>query len=227
MGTAAAIIVGGASLAGSIYGSKKQSEGIKRGQDIQSRYYQELLDFQKQVYGESEPFRDIALNRAELIESLMPDLTAKLLKPAGSTVSERYKLAGREGMDLIRSNFATSGSPSSGPAQIAAGRFMEGLSAAEADRLINQENINTSNLLGFTSGVPSPTTGVAESANLLGAAGGPAGNLSNLAVSQGAVTGGLYGSIGSDLSQMAMIYAMGGFGGGGGGGTNLQMSDWS
>jgi hypothetical protein len=69
--------------------------------------------------------------RGEFGESFFPDLAERIRNP---TVSPLFKLYANEGLDTLRSNFATTGSPSSGPAQVAGGRFLEGLAAQQLDK---------------------------------------------------------------------------------------------
>lgn len=199
------------SFIGDIIGGNKQNKAIDQASNIQQQYYNDLLTFQKEVYGDTGPFRDIALQRAQLLQNLFPDLLGKLNAPASDTVSPAFTLAGNEGLNLIRSNFATSGDPNSGPSQIAAGRFMEGLGSQEAQTNIGQQNFLTSGMLSLLGGGPSPTTGVGESANLLGMAGGSVNNLSNLAVQKGAVTAGMYAAPFKDAQDIGLLWGMGAF----------------
>jgi len=191
----------GASAAGSIAGAHAQSNALTKASNIQKQYQQQLLDFQRMVYGEGAPFRDLA-------KGLLPDLRQQALSPESSA---GYKLLSREGLDLLRGNAATTGDPYSGPSQIAQGRFQAGLAASERDAQIQR----MFQLAGFSSQVGGQST--AQAANLLGAAGGPANNMANLAQSQGAVQGGLYGSLGNTFAQLPYAFMMANsFGGGGG-----------
>jgi len=203
MGTVAAIgaVGGGMALGsiGNIVGANAQTRALKRGQNIQRDYQNQLLEFQRMIYGDASPYRDLATG-------LLPDLEASVRNPQ---TSEGFKIASQEGLDLLRSNAAVSGDPNSGSSQIAQGRFLSGLTASERDRQIS----DMFRLAGFGQGASSQAAG--QSAQLLGAAGGPAANMSNMAIQQGAVTGGLYGSLGKDISQLGLLYGLGAFNNGG------------
>jgi len=203
-----AVVAGaGAGLAGSLTGAHAQEVGLSRAANIQQQYQQQLLDFQRMVYGEGAPFRDLA-------KGLLPDLRRQVLSPESSA---GYKLLSREGLDLLRGNAATTGDPYSGPSQIAQGRFQAGLAASERDAQIQR----MFQLAGFGSQAGGQST--AQAANLLGAAGGPATNMANLAQSQGAVQGGLYGSIGNTFAQLPYAFMMANSFGGGGGYTGTSI----
>ena len=213
MGSAAAI-GGGALLGfgGQYLGARAQDKATRRAIAEQRRQFDSLMAFQQQVYGDSAPFRNLSFERFQMLQNELPGLLDLLKAPSSDTVSPAFRLAGREGLDLLRSGFATSGDPGSGAAGIAAGRFMEGLGAQEAQANIGQRNFLTSGLLSLLGGGgPSPTTGTAEAVNLMGQTSGPSANISNLLQSQGAVTGGLYGSFGNTASQLGLLYGLGAF----------------
>ncbi|TAL13949.1 hypothetical protein EPN95_04650 [Patescibacteria group bacterium] len=198
---AAAAIGAGASL----IGANKQSAELRKARRGQEAYQNSLLDFQRMIYGEGAPFRDLA-------KGLLPDLLKRFSASPESVVSPAFSLIGKEGLNLLRSNFSTSGDPSSGPAQIAGGRFLEGLGAQEADRIIQQKNLMNADLLnlaGFGTGTGSSASGQALSLSV--PIGQTAGNIADLTTTQGAVQGGLYGSIGNNLSQLGLLYGMGAF----------------
>src|SRR3990167_4129573 len=213
MGTAAA--VGGGALlgfGGQYMGARAQDKATRRSIEEQRREFDLLMGFQQQVYGDTAPFRNLSFERYQMLQNQLPGLLNMLNAPASNTVSPAFRLAGNEGLNLIRSNYATSGDPNSGPSQIAAGRFMEGLGAQEAQANINQNNFQTSGLLNLLGGGgPSPTTGTAEAANLLGNTAGVSGNISSLLQSQGATTGGLYGYAGNQAQQLGLLYGLGAF----------------
>lgn len=197
--------LGGGNILGNIFAAREQRRGLERGQRIQKEFLGRLLGLQEDLLGQTRPFRDIALNRARLVQDLLPGLTERLTTPSQNVVSDAFRLAGREGLDLLTANAVTSGSPVSGPAQLAKGRFLEGLGAREAQSLINQQNFDTRSLLGFVGGGPSPVTGIGQSNALLGAAAGPVGALSSAETAKGAVSGGLFGSIGQDIGQLGFL----------------------
>src|SRR3990167_3131595 len=214
MGTMAAVVGGGALLGagGQILGANAQNRATNRSIAEQRREFDLLIDFQRQVYGDAAPFRDLSFERFQMLQNQLPGLLGRLNAPSSDTVSPAFRLAGNEGLNLIRSNYATSGDPNSGPSQLAGGRVMEGLGAQEAQANINQNNFQTSGLLNLLGGGgPSPTTGTAEAANLLGNTAGVSGNISSLLQSQGATTGGLYGYAGNQAQQLVLLYGLGAF----------------
>ncbi len=87
-----------------------------------------LFDFAEEQIAREEPFRQQALEFGEAATGILPDLTGAVRDP---TTTEAFKIASQEGVDLLRKNFARTGSPSSGPAQTASGQFLANLTAAE------------------------------------------------------------------------------------------------
>jgi hypothetical protein len=88
------------------------------------------------------PFFGLEENRGEFGQSFFPGLSERINNP---TASPTFKLYAQEGLNNLRSNYATTGSPSSGPAQIAGGRYLEGLAAQQLDKsdslLLNAANM--------------------------------------------------------------------------------------
>lgn len=82
----------------------------------------------------AEPFFGLEQNRGEFGQSFFPQLQQRITNP---TLSPSFQLYGNEGINMLRSNFAQTGSPSSGPAQIAAGRYLAGLGAHQLDTADN------------------------------------------------------------------------------------------
>jgi len=110
-----------------------------------------LREQRDKMYGKADaynalaaPFFDLALNRGKFGESFYPMLADRIQNP---TLSPAFKLYAKEGLDTLRSNYATTGSPSSGPAQIAGGRFLEGLAANQLERTDNML-MNAANFQG-------------------------------------------------------------------------------
>ncbi len=196
---ATAAVVGGVA---SYQGAKKQRQAIGKAARGQEAFQQNLLDFQREVFEGGQPFRDISLEFARTGAETLPQLQENVMNP---TLSAGFGLAAQEGLQLLSQNAAVTGSPTSGPAQIAKGRFMAGLSSAETDRMMN----NMFRLAGFGTGAGGQATAATgQAGQALGAAGGVAGNLANLQVAQGAVQGGLYGSIGQTIAQLPMAYQL-------------------
>jgi len=82
----------------------------------------------------AKPFFGLEQNRGEFGQSFYPMLQQRIANPM---LSPSFKLYGDEGIKMLRSNFAQTGSPSSGPAQIAAGRYLAGLGAHQLDTADN------------------------------------------------------------------------------------------
>ena len=203
--SAIAVAIGGAAAIGGIAayaGAKKQSSAINRAADTQAAEQQRLLDFQKQVYGDAEPFRDIQLQYAQTGAKALPSLYDYVMNP---TMSEGARMAATEGQNLISQDAATAGSPTSGPAQIAKSNFLARLMASERDRQVN----DMFRLSGFGSDAgATATNATGQSANLMNAAAGIGGNIANLQTAQGAVQGGLYNTIGQTIGQLPMQYQL-------------------
>lgn len=94
---------------------------------------------------QAAPFFNLAQNRGEFGQSFYPALRERIENP---TASPTFQLYGNEGVDILRSNFARTGSPSSGPAQVAAGRYLAGLGAHQIDKADNML-LNAANFQGF------------------------------------------------------------------------------
>jgi len=80
------------------------------------------------------PFFGLEQSRGEFGQSFYPDLQQRIQNPLASPT---FQLYAKEGLNNLRSNFATTGSPSSGPAQIAGGRYLEGLAGQQLDKADN------------------------------------------------------------------------------------------
>lgn len=201
MPPAAAVAAGaGASIIGNYLGAREQSKAINSASRREASFQNKMLDFQRQVYDEGTPFRDISLQYARTGAETLPRLTHDVMNP---TLSAGFGLASREGLDLLSGNAATTGDPNSGPAQIAKARFMEGLLATERDRQIG-DMFRLAGFGGAAGTQANNATGTA--ANLMGAAGNISGNIANMDIARGGVTGGLYGSIGNTLAQLPYLY---------------------
>ena len=174
--------------------------------------------FEERVYAETvareAPFQAEALRRTQFGNAQLPTIQNRLDNP---TLSPGFDLASKEGLDTLRSNFSASGSPSSGPAQIAGGRFIQGLANDELGRF----NENLYRAAGFQ-GQPQPSQGP----SIVNQIGNTSGDIAGLLQNQGAVRGGMYSSIGNTIGQLPYLWALnrkpsgipGGEGGGGGGG---------
>jgi hypothetical protein len=212
---------------------KKQASANKKAARNINEFRAQVLEFQQQIYDDSQPFRDISLAEAErgkgIRDQTVPHLLSDLLGP--ETPGERgygadFDLAAKEGLDRIQKDFAVTGSPSSGSAQIAAGRFTTGLVANEQRRIFQERQARINNIfrLSGIGGTPAPTTGVAESLNALGQAGDLTRDSAGLQIQQGAIEASQWNNwanLASDVGSIASSYG-GGFGGAGGGGGAIN-----
>lgn len=69
--------------------------------------------------------------RSDVLGTALQPRLMDLLEPK---ISPGYALVAREGLNQIRQQYASGGSPNSGASQLAAGRFMSGLAAEEYDK---------------------------------------------------------------------------------------------
>ncbi len=229
---AAAAVAVGATAAGAALSSKaasKQASANKKAIRTVEDFRQQVLEFQQRIYDESSPFREIALNEAQrgqgVRDQTIPYLLSQLLsdeQPGERGYGKDFDLAASEGIDAIQRNFATRGSPSSGAAQVAAGRFTSGLVASEEQRRFARREARLNNLfrLSGLGGVPSPTTGVAESLSALNLAGQGTQDLAGLQVQGGAIDAsriGSYANLAYGVGNLAGSYGLSSFGGTGGG----------
>ena len=204
MSAIAVAIVGGAVIGGTAayLGSKEQGKAIKSAAGTQAAEQQRLLDFQKQVYGEGQPFRDISLQYAQTGQRTLPSLYDYVMNPQ---ISEGARMAATEGQNLISQDAATAGSPTSGPAQIAKSNFLARLMASERDRQVG-DMFRLAGFGGDASGMASGATG--QAGQLAQGVAGIGGNIANLQMAQGAVKGGLYNTIGQTAAQLPMQYQL-------------------
>ncbi len=208
----AAAVGGGALL--NFLGVGAQQKGLSAAERSQQAFQNRLIDFQREVFESGQPFRDISLDFARTGAETLPQLQQNVLNPQ---LSSGFGLAAQEGLQLLSQNAAVTGSPTSGPAQIAKGRFMAGLGSAETDRMMN----NMFRLAGFGTGAGGQAAAATgQAGQVLGAAGGVAGNISNLQAQQGAVQGGLFGSFGNTLAQLPVAFQLSQFMNQPGGGAN-------
>lgn len=230
---AAAIIGGGAAIIGGglqYLGAKEQTDALENAAQSTENWQKYLVAFEEKKYEEARRFRDLAYDEAsiklETLKGTMPLLREGISKLPESA-REFYALAGERGTADIMRNLAPYGlSPESSTVGRAVGGLQEGLSAMEARDLVGQEQFRMNamlSLLGQTPTGVSPQTGYPDFSGATAAQ----GNLANLAVGQGAVTGGLYGSYAQTLSQLPLLFA--GAGGAGGippGATSYGGGSW-
>lgn len=197
---AATIVSSIGSGIGAYYGGKAQGKAIENAAETQAAEQAKLLEFQKQVYSEGQPFRDVSLQYAQTGANTLPSLYDYVMNPQ---ISQGAQMAATEGQNMISQDAATAGSPTSGPAQIAKSNFLARLMASERDRQVG-DMFRLAGFGGDASGIASGATGQASQLAQTGA--GIGGNIANLQVAQGNVRGGLYSSIGNTIGQMPYLY---------------------
>ena len=190
-GVGTALAIGGAvaGVAGNVIGARAQENDLTSAQTTQRKYLDLLSGFKDTVYGGTDYLRAAT-------KKLLPGLMGSVTSP---TTSEGYKIAMKEGLDLISGNAAVSGDPNSGPAQIAKGKFGANLAASETDRIMD----NIFKLIGFTQSAGQQ--GTATAANLLTGMASPYQNISDLYAAKGENTGALWGSLGQTGMQAGLL----------------------
>ena len=132
-----AAIAGGLAggLVNSLVGGGKAISGLGKGLTQLTKLDEDIVAYIKTLAGPQEAFmaqgQQLAGFGQETLQTTLQALREQALNP---TASPGFKLAAEEGLRQIANNFSTQGAPDSGPAQIAAGRFMTGLAANERDR---------------------------------------------------------------------------------------------
>jgi hypothetical protein len=152
-GTIASLAIGAGVAAAGIGGAAIAASGAKSAAKAQGKALTQAqtaeLEFLREVREEEAPLREAQIERAKFGTSFFPGLREMLEAPE---VDPGFRLNLREGLDAIKSTSAVTGSPSSGPSQIAQGRFAAGV--------VGQENIRRQNLalaLAGIQGTPFPT----------------------------------------------------------------------
>lgn len=216
----------------SVYGASKQSKALEKAAESTENWQKYLIALEEKRYDEAARFRDLAFEEAQLkfetFQETLPLLQESIARTPESA-REAFALAGRRGTEDIMRNLAPFGlAPGSSTAGRAVGTMQEGLAGMEARDLIGQRQFQTSAMLSLLGRTPlgvSPTTGAGS--GLLSGAGQAQGNLANLFASQGAVSGGLYGSLGQTFGQLPLLYQLLRGGGGAGAGQILPASGGS
>jgi hypothetical protein len=112
----------------------KQGGGEKKAAAELEGQRGKIEDALAQYNSRSTPFFGLEQSRGEFGQSFFPALSERINNPLASPT---FQLYAKEGLNNLRSNFATTGSPSSGPAQIAGGRYLEGLAGQQLDKADN------------------------------------------------------------------------------------------
>lgn len=115
-------------------GGKGGGKGGGSGTGGLQKILQQQVDLQKSQFERETPFYANQLERAQFGTSFLPGVRELVENPK---LDEGYKLALGEGINTLRNNLAVTGSPSSGPGQLAIGRFASGLAANQVDQFRN------------------------------------------------------------------------------------------
>ncbi len=197
--------------AGSIYGSSLQSDAIEKAAESTENWQNYLVAFEERKYDEAAKFRDLAYQEASqtlAMQTRQMSLVEQDIADLPQSAREYYSLAATRGTEDIISNLAPYGlSPASSTAGKAVGLMQEGLSAQEAKDLISQKQFQIQSRLGLLGKSTGATAETGYSANLAGGTQAQ-GLLSDLYTTEGAVTGGLYGSIGQTITQLPLYYQL-------------------
>jgi len=208
------ILQTGSQVGGAIAGNNAQNQATNQAlgvlTDQGNRNTQLAVDLINQTRAEEAPFQEGALQRLKFSERFLPRIEANLsgVDIPGSPQpgeSEIFKRALEKSNDRLQRRFSVTGSPSSGPGQIAIGENTAGLTAFDIDRQQGIKDNFTNNLFraaGF-SGQPVQS----QAPGLVPAAQSNTGaNQADLLTAQGAATGGLFADIGFAGSQIPNIF---------------------
>lgn len=196
-------------------GSEKQSQSIEKAAQSTEAWQKYLVALEERKYDDAARFRNIAYSTARLqlqqAEQVYPELTKAFLATYPSTM-------GLLRQDVLREP-GTSQLFQQGVGNIAAGLAPYGVSPKGSafqrmyTNLLGQdiENVRQDRfkLAGLVSGQPftpniSPETGYPN----MSAAGAAQSDYASLLGTQGAVTGGMYGSLGQTVQQLPMYYSL-------------------
>lgn len=187
----------GIGAAGSIGGALLGGGGSSDSADAALKWQKKVFRIQMQKMQEQlareEPFRLDALARADFGVKQFPTLQNYLDNP---TMSPGFQLAQKTGVDALRSEYSTTGSPSSGPAQVAGAKFTEGLANDELNRFSD----NLFRAAGFQGNAQQ-----SQAPGILGLATDTSKDISNLYQNQGATNASMYKTIGDTLGQFGML----------------------
>lgn len=123
-------IVGGARAA------KEQRRGFRDALRNVAEYQAGLRDYLDALQERGSIYAQTGIERARAGAKAFPGLVEAATNP---TMTEGYRLAVREGLNQLQQNFATRGAPDSSAAALAAGRFLEGVTARERDRQLETQ----------------------------------------------------------------------------------------
>lgn len=217
-------LIGG--IVGAQLGGKKAVGGFNQALSGLTSFEQELSGYGQQLGFPEAAFTQTGQDISGLGSQTLQDTLAALREQALSPeLSPQFQLLSREGLKQLAQQGATTGSPFSGPTQIAQGRFLAGLGASERERqLQNLYNVSqiSSGLLGGGQATEAALGFGGLRSGIFGQRGGVQSNLANLRLGKGLQQAqniyGLSSGIGQVSDAVAAAIAAGagaGFGGGG------------
>lgn len=114
-----------------LVGAQDQQRLLKQAEQGMEKNAGTLQSFMDSEYAKTQPLRTEGLQYGAAGASALPILQDYATNP---TMSAGFKTSMKEGLNALQADFATRGSPQSGPAAMAAGRFATGLTNAELDK---------------------------------------------------------------------------------------------
>ncbi len=213
--TAGMAIVGGQIVGGflSANGAKKQAKALREAGNVQEAIKMEQLAMYRQLLEEGRPLREayqeaalanLPLQQAAYQQSLGLLSQDILREPGTGALFNRGLSRGKSAIAKDLSKYGID--PSSGVAQRG---FAELTGSLLASDIANIRNARF-NLLD-RSNFAKPANTLSTAVNLLSGAGNVAANRADLIASEGAVKGGLYGSIGQDVANIGLLAGLGVF----------------
>lgn len=191
-----------------LFGSNAQSDALGAAIKFQKQQAAKTWGYIDKLDARNAPFLEAEQARAKMGEEFLPQLKDYVEHP---TMSPGFQTALKTGLDTLRGEYSTTGSPSSGPAQVAGAKFTENTTNDELQRF--RDN------LFAVSGFRGANAG-SGATPLVGTAAQQGGNIADLMAQRGAVEGAGNAALTGTLSQIpslfSSIFGMGGpFGQGG------------
>jgi hypothetical protein len=218
---AAAVIVGGAGLAGAYM----QSQAAGKAADAYGRAAQQGIDYNKEMYGnvlgQNQPYMNLGQKGVNLYGQLADSgyLTNQPSMNDLTRLMPNYQFGLNQGMGQLNSQMNAAGGLISGNAIQGANQFAQGYAGNALNDAFNQYQVNRSNVVSNVNAL----TGVGQNANqtVANMAGGTSANvgnqLSSIGNAQAAATMGsanAYAGALNNISNYAMLYGMRSGGGG-------------
>jgi hypothetical protein len=212
---AAAVIVGGAGLAGAYM----QSQAAGKAADAYGRAAQQGIDYNKEMYGnvvsQNQPYMDVGQKGVNLYGQLADSgyLTNQPSMNDLTRLMPNYQFGLNQGMGQLNSQINAAGGLISGNAIQGGQQFAQGYAGNALNDAFNQYQVNRSNVVSNVNAL----TGVGQNANqtVANMAGGTSANvgnqLSSIGNAQAAATMGsanAYAGALNNISNYAMLYGM-------------------